>query len=148
MWFGPYIIKRVLAKGDYVLVDLDGFPLAQPRNGLYHKKYYAWSHVWYTMCILSIGALSVFFKVSHGFYWIFLLLDCGCQPLLNHILVMLMVLATVLRTYPLQRGLSLLQMVSKWVCKGFTFVTWLTTSLSIVHYLSYFLMLFHMVSTI
>ncbi len=28
MWLGPYIVKRVLAKGGYELVDLDGVPLA------------------------------------------------------------------------------------------------------------------------
>ena len=37
----PYIVKRVLAKGAYELVDYDGIPLAEPRNGLYLKRYYA-----------------------------------------------------------------------------------------------------------
>jgi hypothetical protein len=41
MWRGPYIIRRVLEKGDYELVDYDGIPLSEPRNGLYLKKYYA-----------------------------------------------------------------------------------------------------------
>ena len=41
LWHGPYIFKRVLAKGAYELVDYDGIPLAQPRNGLYLKHYYA-----------------------------------------------------------------------------------------------------------
>lgn len=41
MWMGPYIFKHVLAKGAYELVELDGVPLAWPRNGLYLKKYYA-----------------------------------------------------------------------------------------------------------
>ena len=41
LWHGPYIVKRVLAKGAYELVDYDGIPLAQPRNGLYLKRYYA-----------------------------------------------------------------------------------------------------------
>ena len=41
LWHGPYIVKRVLAKGAYELVDYDGIPLAQPRNGLYLKHYYA-----------------------------------------------------------------------------------------------------------
>ena len=41
LWHGPYIFKRVLAKGAYELVDYDGIPLAQPRNGLYLKRYYA-----------------------------------------------------------------------------------------------------------
>ena len=38
---GPYIVKHVLAKGAYELVDYDGIPLAQPRNELYLKHYYA-----------------------------------------------------------------------------------------------------------
>ena len=41
LWHGPYIVKRVLAKGAYELVDDDGIPLAQPRNGLYLKRYCA-----------------------------------------------------------------------------------------------------------
>eukprot|EP00253_Pinus_taeda_P013344 PITA_13344 len=41
LWMGPYIVKQVLAKGAYELMDYDGIPLAQPRNGLYLKRYYA-----------------------------------------------------------------------------------------------------------
>jgi hypothetical protein len=41
MWQGPYIVRRVLEKGAYELVDYDGIPLSEPRNGLYLKKYYA-----------------------------------------------------------------------------------------------------------
>lgn len=41
MWLGPYIVKHVLAKGAYDIVDFDGVPLVQPRNGMYLKKYYA-----------------------------------------------------------------------------------------------------------
>ena len=41
LWHDPYTVKRVLAKGAYKLVDYDGIPLAQPRNGLYLKCYYA-----------------------------------------------------------------------------------------------------------
>eukprot|EP00253_Pinus_taeda_P001821 PITA_01821 len=41
LWMGPYIVKRILAKGAYELVVYDGIPLAQPRNGLYLKRYYA-----------------------------------------------------------------------------------------------------------
>ena len=41
MWDGPYIVKRVLEKGAYELVDYEGTALAEPRNGLYIKKYYA-----------------------------------------------------------------------------------------------------------
>jgi hypothetical protein len=41
MWHGPYIIKRVLHRGAYKLMDYDGLSLGEPRNGLYLKKYYA-----------------------------------------------------------------------------------------------------------
>ena len=41
MWHGPYVVKRVLEKGSYELVDYEGTALAEPRNGLYLKKYYA-----------------------------------------------------------------------------------------------------------
>ena len=41
MWLGPYIVKRVLQKGSYELVDFEGIPLNEPRNGLYLKRYYA-----------------------------------------------------------------------------------------------------------
>ena len=41
LWHGPYIVKKFLAKGAYELVDYDGIPLAQPRNGLYLKHHYA-----------------------------------------------------------------------------------------------------------
>ena len=41
MWHGPYIVKRVLQNGAYELIDYEGYPLSQPRNGLYLKKYYA-----------------------------------------------------------------------------------------------------------
>eukprot|EP00253_Pinus_taeda_P008901 PITA_08901 len=41
LWMGPYIVKHVLAKGAYELVDYDGIPLSQPQNGLYLKHYYA-----------------------------------------------------------------------------------------------------------
>ena len=41
MWQGPYVVKRVLEKGAYELVDYEGTALAEPRNGLYLKKYYA-----------------------------------------------------------------------------------------------------------
>jgi hypothetical protein len=40
MWFGPFIIKEVLKKGAYHLVDFEGNTLAEPRNGLYLNKYY------------------------------------------------------------------------------------------------------------
>jgi hypothetical protein len=41
MWFGPFIIKEVLKKSAYCLVDFEGNTLAEPRNGLYLKKYYS-----------------------------------------------------------------------------------------------------------
>eukprot|EP00253_Pinus_taeda_P032655 PITA_32655 len=41
LWMGPYIVKCVLEKGAYALMEYDGIPLAQPRNGLYLKRYYA-----------------------------------------------------------------------------------------------------------
>ena len=37
LWHGPYIFKCILDKGAYDLVDYDGIPLSQPRNGLYSK---------------------------------------------------------------------------------------------------------------
>ena len=40
MWHGPYIVKRVLAKGAYELTDYDGVSLDKPENGLYLKRYY------------------------------------------------------------------------------------------------------------
>jgi hypothetical protein len=41
MWFKPFIIKEVLKKGTYHLVEFEGNALAEPRNGLYLKKYYS-----------------------------------------------------------------------------------------------------------
>ena len=41
MWHGPYVVKRMLEKGAYELVGYEGTALAEPRNGLYLKKYYA-----------------------------------------------------------------------------------------------------------
>ena len=41
MWHRPYILKHVLRNGAYELIDYEGHPLDQPRNGLYLKKYYA-----------------------------------------------------------------------------------------------------------
>jgi hypothetical protein len=41
MWQGPYIVKRVLKKGAYELVDYDGIPLSEHRNGIYLNNYYA-----------------------------------------------------------------------------------------------------------
>ena len=41
LWYGPYIIWKVLRKGAYELVDYEGNKLARPRNGLYLKQYFA-----------------------------------------------------------------------------------------------------------
>ena len=41
MWHEPYVVKRVLEKGAYELVDYEGIALEEPRNWLYYKKYYA-----------------------------------------------------------------------------------------------------------
>ena len=41
MWHSPYVFKRVLENGAYELVDYEGIALAEPRNVLYLKKYYA-----------------------------------------------------------------------------------------------------------
>ena len=40
MWHGPYVVKHVLEKGAYELVDYEGMALVEPRNGLYLKNYY------------------------------------------------------------------------------------------------------------
>jgi hypothetical protein len=41
MWFGPFIIREVLKKGTYRLVEFEGNALIEPRNGFYLKKYYS-----------------------------------------------------------------------------------------------------------
>jgi hypothetical protein len=40
-WFEPFIIKEVLKKGTYRLVEFEENALVEPRNGLYLKKYYS-----------------------------------------------------------------------------------------------------------
>ena len=52
MWHGPYIVKCVLQKGTYELVDYEGTALVEPRNGLYLKKYYAGPSAKADCCIL------------------------------------------------------------------------------------------------
>ena len=37
LWYGPYIISKVLQKGAYELVDYEGNRLLRPQNGLYLK---------------------------------------------------------------------------------------------------------------
>ena len=41
MWHGPYVVKQVLEKGAYELVNYEVTTLVEPRKGLYLKKYYA-----------------------------------------------------------------------------------------------------------
>jgi hypothetical protein len=41
MWHGPCVVKKVLEKGAYKMVDYNGIPLGEPRNGIYLKKYHA-----------------------------------------------------------------------------------------------------------
>ena len=41
IWYGPFLISKVLEIGAYELVDYGGIPLEQPHNGLYLKRYYA-----------------------------------------------------------------------------------------------------------
>lgn len=41
LWHGTYIIQHCLTKGAYILVSPEGFPLKEPVNGLYLKKFYA-----------------------------------------------------------------------------------------------------------
>ena len=38
MCHGPYVVKRVLEKGAYELVDYEGTALAEPRNGALSQK--------------------------------------------------------------------------------------------------------------
>lgn len=68
MWMGPYIVKHVLAKGAYELVDYDGIPLSQPRNGMYLKRYYAWlSVVKPTIYMLSLHMyVCIFYRFLSG----------------------------------------------------------------------------------
>jgi transposase InsO family protein len=41
MGFGPFIVKEVLKKDAYHLVEFEGNSLVEPRNGLYLNKYYS-----------------------------------------------------------------------------------------------------------
>jgi hypothetical protein len=41
MWFGLFIIKNVLEKGTYELVEFEGNVLPRPINDIYLKRYYA-----------------------------------------------------------------------------------------------------------
>ena len=55
MWRGPYVVKHVLEKGAYELVDYEGIALAEPRNGLYLKKI--------TMHDLQPGLIVVYYCI-------------------------------------------------------------------------------------
>ncbi len=41
MWYGPFIVKKVLKKGAYELIDFERNKLTEPKNGFYLKKYFA-----------------------------------------------------------------------------------------------------------
>jgi hypothetical protein len=41
MWFRTFIMKEVVKKGTYRLVEFKGNDLKEPINGLYLKKYYS-----------------------------------------------------------------------------------------------------------
>jgi hypothetical protein len=41
LWNGPYIIQHYLIKGAYILASPEGYPLKEPVNRLYLKKFYA-----------------------------------------------------------------------------------------------------------
>ena len=41
MWYGPFIVSKVLEKGAYDLVDYNGILFGKPRNGFYLERYYA-----------------------------------------------------------------------------------------------------------
>ena len=41
MWYGPFIVSKVLEKGVNELLDYDGIPFGKPCNGLYLNRYCA-----------------------------------------------------------------------------------------------------------
>ena len=43
LWHGPYIIQHFLTKGAYLLASPEDYPLKEPINELYLKKFYAWT---------------------------------------------------------------------------------------------------------
>ena len=53
MWHGPYIVKRVLAKGAYELIDYEGLSLDKPRNGLLSKEILCLNLVWRSYLYIS-----------------------------------------------------------------------------------------------
>ena len=46
MWHRPYVVKGVLEKGAYELVDYEGTALVEPRNELYLKNTMHDLHTW------------------------------------------------------------------------------------------------------
>ena len=59
MWYGPYIVEQVLAKGAYELTDYDRVYLDKPINGLYLTRYYAWFLCEDLTCILVVFLVSM-----------------------------------------------------------------------------------------
>jgi hypothetical protein len=57
MWHGPYIIKHVLHRGSYTLVDYDGISLSEPKNGIYLNKYYAYNILY----VCFVHYLNIYF---------------------------------------------------------------------------------------
>jgi hypothetical protein len=63
MWHGPYIVWCVLEKGACKLEYYEGNMMDEPRNGIYLKRYYAWSLILgHELCILVY--LSVYTSLS------------------------------------------------------------------------------------
>jgi hypothetical protein len=57
MWQGPYIVSRIFEKGAYELVDYNGIPFSEPRNGLYLKE---------VLCLRSHVHECLYFIVSYS----------------------------------------------------------------------------------
>ena len=62
MWHGPYIIKHVLQKGAYELIDYEGNPLEKLRNGIYFKKVLCLGHLAWLLLYNSV--LFIFVQCS------------------------------------------------------------------------------------
>jgi hypothetical protein len=41
LWHRSYIVQHYLTRGAYILASLEGYPLKEPINGLYLKKFYS-----------------------------------------------------------------------------------------------------------
>ena len=55
MYYKPFVISKVLEKRAQELIDYDGIPLGQPRNGLYLKRYNAY---------ISLGQYIVYMYIT------------------------------------------------------------------------------------